>query len=95
VARQFRSLINKDLRPLQVYCPPLELQLEYSNNVAKVDMLARALGAAAAKTEKMAAALAAEIFDARPAAAATRRSRQASRRTDNTHAVAAPGTDQP
>ena len=60
--------INKtQLGALPMLIPPLTLQAAYSERVLRVEALVRSLYAAAAKAEAMAAALSAEVFDARAA----------------------------
>jgi type I restriction enzyme S subunit len=56
------QLNKQDLRPLQIICPPLGLQAEYSERVRCFEALIKALDAAAAKAEALAAALSSELF---------------------------------
>jgi len=55
--------INKtQLGQLPVWVPPLHLQAAFAEQVQHLDSLARALDAAAAKAQAMAAGLSAEVF---------------------------------
>jgi type I restriction enzyme S subunit len=72
LARSRKSAIQHNINTKEVASfvfgmPPLSLQTCFAEVVTRIEALARALDAAAAKTEKMAAALAAELFEARPA----------------------------
>jgi type I restriction enzyme, S subunit len=51
------------LKKLRVPLPPLAQQMAFSDNVHRLEALARHLDAAAAKAEAMAASLSAEVFD--------------------------------
>jgi type I restriction enzyme, S subunit len=62
-----KNISQAKLLRVPMMLPPIGLQLLFSEQAHRIEALARALDAAAAKAEKMAAALAAEIFDARPA----------------------------
>lgn len=50
------------LLKLEIPLPPLPLQTAFAEQVTRIESIARALDAAAAKAEAMAAALSAEVF---------------------------------
>lgn len=56
------QLNKQDLAPLEFMVPPLPLQTAFAEQVTRIEAVARALDAAAAKAEAMAAALSAEVF---------------------------------
>jgi type I restriction enzyme S subunit len=56
------QLNQQDLSPLQIICPPLDLQTAYAEQFQRIEALARKLEAAEAKAEAMSAALSAEVF---------------------------------
>jgi type I restriction enzyme S subunit len=59
--------INKtQLGQLPVWVPPLPLQTTFAQQAQRLETTARALDAAAAKAEAMAAALSAQVFDTSP-----------------------------
>lgn len=63
-----QSSINQgDVRGVAIFAPPLPLQTAFAKQAQRLDATARALDAAAAKAEAMAAALSAEVFDSAPA----------------------------
>ncbi|CAL8979139.1 Type-1 restriction enzyme EcoKI specificity protein [Rhodoplanes serenus] len=56
------NINTKELKAFRVYVPPLPLQRTFAEQVIRIESIARALDAAAAKAEAMAAALSAEVF---------------------------------
>ncbi|MBS7537330.1 restriction endonuclease subunit S [Ancylobacter lacus] len=63
IAGQTRSRISMGrLREISIPLPPLSLQAAFAEQANRLDALARALDAAAAKADSMAAALSAEVF---------------------------------
>lgn len=56
------AVYYKDLARVKIPLPPLPLQTAFAEQANRLDSLARALDAAAAKAEAMAAALSAEVF---------------------------------
>jgi type I restriction enzyme, S subunit len=60
-----QSSINQgDVMDVAIFAPPLPLQTAFAEQAQRLEATARALDAAAAKAEAMAAALSAEVFDA-------------------------------
>jgi type I restriction enzyme, S subunit len=60
-----QSSINQgDVTGVAVFAPPLSLQTAFADEARRLETVSRALDAAAAKAESMAAALSAEVFDA-------------------------------
>ena len=58
-----QSSINQgDVTGITVFKPPLPLQTTFAEQVTRIEAVARALDAAAAKAEALAAALSAEVF---------------------------------
>jgi len=57
------------VRSMRLHLPPLPLQTAFAEQVQRLEATARALDAAAAKAEAMAAALSAQIFDGSPGSA--------------------------
>ena len=61
------TISTRNVKVVRLPIPPIQIQAAYAERVIQVEALTHALDAAAAKAETMAAALAAELFDARPA----------------------------
>jgi type I restriction enzyme S subunit len=58
------SINQQDVGSLQVFQPPIALQVTYTEQCERVEGLVRTLDVAAVKAQAMAAALSAEVFDA-------------------------------
>jgi restriction endonuclease S subunit len=59
-----KNISQCKLRSIEVPLPPLPLQTAFAEQAARIEAVARALDAAAAKAEALAASLSAEMFDA-------------------------------
>ncbi|WP_217926886.1 hypothetical protein [Pinisolibacter aquiterrae] len=56
------KISQEAISKFRVLLPPLPLQTAFAEQVTRIEAVARALDAAAAKAEAMAAALSAEVF---------------------------------